>query len=316
MKKLEFLKANLIDVTSGKCFKFKDSVAPIISKNKNLPATNAIPIVIDEVKSVFSVEDILKNAPTTQDKSYRNSSLKNKMRKSILPQLSKDFNLEKRYKTLAQRVEGKTILIIGAGDKIEYYNRLFSKSLVITSDVHLQFSPDVVFDAHQIPFKDSVFSLIIAAQVLEHTFKPWQVAKEMERCVINGGLLLVETPFNFPYHSPPYDFFRFTFTGLRSLFSKCALEHHEVSEGSASALAVFCSQFLIDISANRYIRMVMVFISRFLFGWIKYLDVFKSKTKYRNIVAPMGFSMLFKKDTINRTQKVLLEEFFKLKSNL
>ncbi|MDZ7648847.1 MAG: hypothetical protein U5K54_17665 [Cytophagales bacterium] len=53
---------------------------------------------------------------------------------------------------LAEAAKGLPLLIVGAGDKIEYYKRTFHQSDIITSDVHLQFGPDIVFDIHQIPF--------------------------------------------------------------------------------------------------------------------------------------------------------------------
>jgi ubiquinone/menaquinone biosynthesis C-methylase UbiE len=281
--------------------------------SNNYPVINNIPIIIDESRSIFEIGDILKNIPTTQSSSFRDKSLKNTVRKNILPSLSIDFTYEKRYSELAERFKGKNILVIGCGDKIALYNKIFKDSLVINSDVHVQFSPDIVFDSHQIPFKDESFDLIIAAQVLEHTFKPWIVAEELERTIKTGGNLLIEVPFNFPYHSPPYDFFRFTFTGLRSLFPKSNLVKYEVPEGNASSVANYNSDFLINLFANRYLRMVMLFISRFLFGWLKYIDLLRKKESIRSISIPKGFSMIFEKDNIERSNIQLLDEYFELK---
>ncbi len=279
------------------------------------PVINNIPIIIDESQSIFKLDDIVKNVPTTQSSTFRDKSLKNTIRKDILPSLSKDFTLNKRYLELAREFKGKKILIIGCGDKIELYNEIFKDSFVINSDVHVQFSPDIVFDSHQIPFSDETFDLVIAAQVLEHTFKPWVVAKELERVVNLKGKLLIEVPFNFPYHSPPYDFFRFTFTGLRSLFPNSRLVKYEVPEGNASTVATFNSDFMINLFSNRYLRMMMLFISRFLFGWLKYIDLLRKKESTRSISIPKGFSMIFEKDSIERSNIELLKEYFDLKSN-
>jgi len=279
------------------------------------PVINNIPIIIDESQSIFKLDDIVKNIPTTQSSTFRDKSLKNTIRKDFLPSLSKDFTLNKRYLELAGEFKDKKILIIGCGDKIELYNEIFKDSFVINSDVHVQFSPDIVFDSHQIPFSDETFDLVIAAQVLEHTFKPWVVAKELERVVNLKGKLLIEVPFNFPYHSPPYDFFRFTFTGLRSLFPNSRLVKYEVPEGNASTVATFNSDFMINLFSNRYLRMMMLFISRFLFGWLKYIDLLRKKESTRSISIPKGFSMIFEKDGIERSNIELLKEYFDLKSN-
>ncbi|MFG6687644.1 class I SAM-dependent methyltransferase [Mariniflexile sp. HNIBRBA6329] len=312
---LEFLKENLINPSTNKrCKSFGDSALEFDCGN-TFKVFNNTPILINESESIFKLEDILEKVPTAQNSNYRSNSLKNVFRKKILPSLSKDFNYTNRYNQLAEKFKGKNILIIGAGDKVDFYNRVFEKSLVITSDVHLQFNPDIVFDAHQIPFKEASFDLIIASQVLEHTLKPWVVSSEMERVVKMDGYLLVEVPFSFPYHSPPYDFFRFTFTGLRSLFSKCSLYSFEASEGSASSMATFNAQFFIDLFSNRYLRIVVLFITRFLFGWMKYFDLLKRTSTFLSIFSPMGFSMIFKRDEIKRTNIDLLNEFYNLKSS-
>lgn len=283
--------------------------------DSKFPLINGVPIIIDESQSIFKISDIVENKPTTQNSKFRDSSLKNRIRKDILPSLSSDFTIKKRYSDLAKQLKSKIILIIGCGDKIDFYNEIFKDCLVINSDVHLQFSPDIVFDSHQIPFSDGTFDLIIAAQVLEHTFKPWIVAKELERVVKLNGKLLIEVPFNFPYHSPPYDFFRFTFTGLRSLFPNSNLTQYEVPEGNASTIATFNSDFLINLFSNRYLRMMMLFISRILFGWLKYIDLLRKKVSPRSISIPKGFSMIFEKDGIERKNIELLKEYYELKNN-
>ncbi|NQX86243.1 MAG: class I SAM-dependent methyltransferase [Flavobacteriaceae bacterium] len=311
----DFLKESLINPITKEHVKHINEHEVLFMCSNSYPTSNNIPIIIDETESIFNINDIISKKPTAQDSNYRRKSLKNSIRQNLLPSLSKDFTLTKRYEKLAQtHINGK-ILIIGAGDKIEWYKSVFGqKSLLITSDIHSQFKPDIVFDSHQIPFANESFDLVIAGQVLEHTFKPWEVAKEIERVVKTSGNILIEVPFNFPYHSPPYDFFRFTFTGLRSLFTKCSLKEYEVAEGKASTIAVFNSQFLIESFSSRIIRMLMLFIGRILFGWIKYLDLLNKKTTIRSIAMPKGFSMIFQKDNIKRKNNDLLSDFFLLKN--
>ena len=152
--KLAFFKENLINPSTKQGFESITDDALIFKCHNKFAVLNKIPIIIDESNSIFKVQDILAKAPTTQNINYYNKSLKNIVRKQVLPTLSKDFNQTKRYKNLANLVDGKNILVIGAGDKINFYNKYFKNSLIITSDVHLQFSPDIIFDAHQIPFKD------------------------------------------------------------------------------------------------------------------------------------------------------------------
>ncbi|MFY0631058.1 MAG: class I SAM-dependent methyltransferase [Flavobacteriaceae bacterium] len=311
--KSDFLKDNLVNPSTNKKVKSFNDDHLVFQDDSQFPISSGIPIIIDEIESLFKIKEIEAHAPTTQDVNYRKDSLKNTIRKKVLPSLSKDFTVKKRYEELASKVKNKKGLVIGAGDKVVYYNEIFKDSLLITSDVHMQFYPDIVFDSHQIPFQDESFDFVIACQVLEHTFKPWVVAGEMERVVKTGGYLLAEVPFNFPYHSPPYDFFRFTYTGLRSLFTTSELVSYEAPEGVAASVATFNSQLFIHLFSNRYIKMIALFISRFLFGWIKYLDAFYKNSSYRSTLAPKGISMTFRKDGKKRKNSQLLEEYYKLK---
>src|SRR6187551_1946783 len=134
--------------------------ALLFEGGKSFPISNNIPILIRNETGLFDINDIVAQKPQTQNKAYLDrSNLKNYIRRNILPTLSTDRNFEERYASLAERVKGKRVLVVGAGDKVEYYRTVFQHSEVITSDVHMQFSPDVVFDVHEIPFPDNFFHL-------------------------------------------------------------------------------------------------------------------------------------------------------------
>lgn len=280
-----------------------------------LPVINDVPILFG-VDSIFNELDILNAKVTTQNEAYLDTSnIKNYIRRRILPSLCSDFNIEKRYDQLANLVPntGK-VLIIGVGEKGDYYRNKFSHCKVITSDVHNIFNPDYIFDGHFIPFEDNCFDLVLAAQVIEHTINPWKFCQELQRITRIGGLLQIEAPQNFPYHAEPYDFFRFTYTGIRSLFPNCAVIKAEITEGNASMVAVTISNYLINISSKKLIRSSMMFLTRFLFGWMKYLDKLQPLPNRRTISMPKGYAFTFRKDILNRKSAELLNEFYKLKT--
>lgn len=286
----------------------------IFEDESKLPVLFGTPVLFG-VNSIFSEKDIVNAKKTTQDIDYLDTSnLKNFIRRKLLPSLCEDFNIEKRYEGLSKELaNGSRILIIGAGEKIIYYKNKFPHCEVITSDVHNQFKPDYVFDGHFIPFVDNCFDMVLAAQVIEHTINPWKFCQELQRVTKIGGLLQVEAPQNFPYHSEPYDFFRFTFTGMRSLFEKCAVVDVEITEGNASIVAVTISNYLINISSLRLARRAFLFASRLMLGWMKYLDKKKPSLNKRTISMPKGYAFTFKKDNVERKSKDLLNEFYQLK---
>lgn len=295
-----------LDVVTDHYFLFKDE--------SKLPVFNGTPILFG-ADSIFSEKDVFDAKKTTQDSAYLDtSSLKNFIRRKLLPSLCTDFNIEKRYDELAKLIPNEgVVLIIGVGEKNYYYRNKFPHCKVITSDVHNQFKPDYVFDGHFIPFADNCFDLVLAAQVIEHTINPWKFCDELQRVTKKGGLLQIEAPQTFPYHAEPYDFFRFTFSGMRSLFPQCEVVNSEITEGNAAMVAVTISNYLINTSSRRFIRSSWLFATRILLGWLKYLDKLQSKLNRRTVSMPKGYAFTFKKDIVNRKPVELLNEFYQLK---
>lgn len=286
----------------------------LFEDGSKLPIHNRIPILFG-VDSIFNANDVVNAKKTTQDSSHLDTSnIKNFIRRKLLPSLCDDFDIEKRYDGLSKLLAvGNRILIIGAGEKIAYYKNKFSQCEVITSDVHNEFKPDYIFDGHFIPFADNCFDMVLAAQVIEHTINPWKFCQELQRITKTGGLLQIEAPQTFPYHAEPYDFFRFTFTGMRSLFPNCAILHVQITEGNASMVAVTISNYLINTSSKRLIRSSWLFTTRILLGWLKYLDKWQPLLNRRTISMPKGYAFTFKKDGLQRKPVELLNEFYKLK---
>lgn len=287
----------------------------LFEDQSKLTVFNGTPILFGKA-SIFNETDIINAKATTQDKTHLDkSNLKNYIRRQLLPSLNKDFYINKRYEAIAKSLPAKSkMLVVGVGEKSEYYKKMFPNCDVVTSDVHNQFKPDYVFDGHFIPISNDCFDLVLAAQVIEHTINPWLFCTELQRVTKVGGIIQIEAPHNFPYHAEPYDFFRFTYTGMRSLFPKCEVMKSEITEGSASMVAVAISNYFVNLSSIRIIRSALLFITRFLFGWLKYLDKIRGlKPNRRTVSMPVGYAFTFKKDNIKRNPKDLLNVFYSLK---
>lgn len=272
-----------------------------------------IPVLIDEAASLFEIDDLRKNKITTQSKIYNsNLNWKNRLRRAILPQITHDYHFETRYRELAKNVQGKNILVIGTGAKTDYYRQLFSGANVILTDVHIQFDIDLVVDAHKLPFADQSLDMIIAGQVMEHTIRPWVVANEMQRVIKPGGLIHIESPMCFSFHAIPYDFYRFTFMGMRSLFPLCKISKAFITEAGGNTAGLVNSEVLINSFSGRYSRRAATIFSRFAFGWFKWFDKFKSieSHKLNRWALPMGIGMTFESDKYLRNDKELMQDFY------
>jgi hypothetical protein len=275
--------------------------------SRQYPCIERRPILIDEESSLFSITDIASKLPTTQDRAYRDrASAKNYIRQRVLPGLTWDRQYSIRYRKLAERVAGQPVLVVGAGDRVEEYRRLFPTSLVVVSDVHLQFGADCAIDAHAIPFADRFFGLVLAAQVLEHTSRPWLVASEMQRVTQLGGVIHIEVPFGFPYHGAPYDFYRFTPSALRFLFAESELLELDITEGSFSSAAVFLSNSVVGLFGAKRLRQAALVGTRLGLWWMKYLDVTNSEAD--RFSSPKGLFITTRVDGVVRSDREMLRE--------
>ncbi len=111
---------------------------------------------------------------------------------------------------------------------------------------------DVVANIESTPFRDSSVDFAILDTVLEHVPEPHRVVKEIHRILKPGGKIVCITPWIFPYHGYPRNYFNISSDGLRFLFrdfSECTIE---MNMGPSSALTNIISEyFAVALSGNR-----------------------------------------------------------------
>ncbi len=76
------------------------------------------------------------------------------------------------------------------------------------------------FDGENIPFENDKFDGLICTEVLEHVQHYQKLIDEMHRVMKSGGIGIVTIPWSARYHYIPYDFFRYTPSSLKTMFSK------------------------------------------------------------------------------------------------
>lgn len=90
-------------------------------------------------------------------------------------------------------------------------------------------SPDIVADAHALPFADGSFDAGVSFQVFEHLADPARALAELTRVVRPGGDLVLTVPGVWPAHEIPHDYWRFTRYGLEALARGAGLEVVELA---------------------------------------------------------------------------------------
>ena len=113
---------------------------------------------------------------------------------------------------------------------------------------HALTSVDVLADAYSVPLPDGTFQTAVMFEVLEHLERPADALAEAARLLDDGGTLILSTPFVWPIHEAPRDFFRYSPHGLRHLAEQAGFRDIEVTPlaGQWSTLALLASYAIRD----------------------------------------------------------------------
>ena len=121
-----------------------------------------------------------------------------------------------------------SVLDLGAGTKpyAPLYEKYFARcvSVDVPHSPHDTSGVDVMSSADALPFPDGDFDCVICTEVLEHCPNPRGVMCEIARVLRTGGRAFITTPFLLPLHEMPYDYYRYTPSGLRHLAAQAGLE--------------------------------------------------------------------------------------------
>lgn len=96
---------------------------------------------------------------------------------------------------------------------------LFKDKKYIGSDYRPGLGVDTVLNLHNIELPSVSAGSVLCLETLEHVEFPWKAVGEIHRILVPQGILVVSSVMNFPIHAYPYDYWRFTPEGFRSLLS-------------------------------------------------------------------------------------------------
>ena len=141
-------------------------------------------------------------------------------------------NCDKIIKDLSKDINNKIILEIGSGKKVngryaysykDYFN---SSNYFVRSDVNPKLGHKIV-DITKMNIK-SKCDVIICLNVLEHVYEFEIAVRNLYKALKKNGILIYFSPYIYPLHDLPNDYFRFSEFALKKIFSgfsKCKIKH-------------------------------------------------------------------------------------------
>jgi SAM-dependent methyltransferase len=127
---------------------------------------------------------------------------------------------------------GKRVLDAGAGEC--RFKDLFAHTEYVGIDF-AQGDPawnysrlDVIGRLEELPFPSGSFDHVLSIVVLEHTSQPGRVIEEFQRVLKPGGMVHLVVPHMWEEHQKPYDFFRFTSSGIRYLMQSAGIRIRKI----------------------------------------------------------------------------------------
>ncbi len=138
-----------------------------------------------------------------------------------------------------------TLLDVGCG--AQPYRHLVPTSVeylgIDTVDAKARFGYDIpdtrYFSGSRWPVADATIDTVLCTETLEHVLDPGSFLAEAYRCMRPGGRLILTVPFSARWHYVPYDYWRFTPSGLSYLLTSSGLQDVQVF-ARGNALTVAC----------------------------------------------------------------------------
>lgn len=88
---------------------------------------------------------------------------------------------------------------------------------------------DVVSDLNKkIDLENNIADTIVSFSVMEHLREPQVFLDESYRILKDGGIIILQVPWQWWVHEAPYDYFRYTPYGLKYLFEKAGFTDIEI----------------------------------------------------------------------------------------
>jgi SAM-dependent methyltransferase len=141
-------------------------------------------------------------------------------------------------KDFAKDIRNKTILELGSGEAVDgkfIYsdkNKFHPSNTFIRSDVSPEFG-HLVVNVETMDYEEE-YDIILCLNVLEHVYDFQTAIKNIYKALKPGGILVLSTPYTYPLHMIPMDYWRFSAFALRKMLVD--FSHIELKRGGIKFL--------------------------------------------------------------------------------
>lgn len=132
------------------------------------------------------------------------------------------YYFHKELKNAIDKFAKGDLIDIGCGNKP--YEELFDGKTtkyigcdIVQSNLN---KVDIICPANKIPIEDNSFDIVFSTQTIEHLEDPQGLINEAYRLLKPGGSFILSGPQYWPLHEEPFDFFRFTKHGFKTILEK------------------------------------------------------------------------------------------------
>jgi len=189
-------------------------------------------------------------------------------------------------KNFIERESIKSVLEIGSKDygNTVRFRDLFDDASYTGVDLEAGTNVDLVMNLEDGvgDLRSKTFDLIILCSVLEHASRPWDLAKNTQKLLSTDGVLMSCHPWVWRYHQYPDDYFRFSFSGIKTIFN-------EITFWSPNMYATNQTGKFLDAESNKNIDDLSAFISPEGQKYLPYLETMllgtKSETKHNELLS-------------------------------
>lgn len=225
----------------------------------SFPLVNGVPLLINDENSVFAIADYGAGAGYAGASYGRAADRVPGLRRAVhritrrLRDVQVGIGHFGHHDALAavRRIHPRPfVLVVGSGG-VRFGE---PPDTVVHTDVAFGDHVDAVADAHDLPFPEAFFDLVIAVAVLEHVADPQRCVAEFWRVLRPDGHVFAVTPFLQPVHMGAYDFTRFTPLGHRRLFRHFDAVEQGVAIGVGSVVSWTLGALFESISGARLWR--------------------------------------------------------------